>query len=106
MSFTPSFIIQICAILLALLGFITLFFGLRVLARYAFSKDMNEVSKEVTRLAKKGILSDVGSSMQSASFLVQQLTEQIKTARGIGLTLIFIGLVMIAGGVALLKNLI
>lgn len=106
MNFTPSSMIQICAVLLAVLGFITLFFGLRVLARYAFSKDMDDVSKEVTRLAKKGILNDLGSSLQSASFLVQQLTEQIKTARGIGLTLIFIGLVMIAGGIALLKQLI
>ncbi len=106
MNFTPSFMIQICAVLLTGLGFITLFFGLRVLARYAFSKDMDDVSKEVTRLAKKGILNGLDSSLQSASFLLQQLNEQLATARGIGLTLIFVGLVMVAGGVALLKHLI
>ncbi len=106
MSFNPSLMIQICGMLLAVLGFITLFFGLRVLAHYAFSKDMDDVSKEVSRLTKKGILNGLDSSLQSATFLLQQLTEQIKTAQGIGLTLIFVGLVMVAGGVALFKHLI
>lgn len=106
MSFNPSLMIQVCGMLLAVLGFITLFFGLRVLAHYAFSKDMDDVSKEVSRLTKKGILNGLDSSLQSATFLLQQLTEQIKTAQGIGLTLIFVGLVMVAGGVALFKHLI
>ena len=99
-------IIIVSAALLIFIGFISLIFGLVVLAKKALSKDLEEVTSEAAKLAKKGLLSDVGSSLQSASFLVKEMTELIKTERGIGLTLIIIGIVLISGGIALFKNII
>ena len=99
-------IIIISAALLVFIGFFSLILGLVILARKALSKDLEEVTAEASKLAKKGLLSDVGSSLQSASFLVKEMTELIKTERGIGLTLIIIGIVLISGGLALFKNII
>ncbi len=99
-------IIVISAALLVFIGFFSLILGLVILARKALSKDLEEVTAEASKLAKKGLLSDVGSSLQSASFLVKEMTELIKTERGIGLTMIIIGIVLISGGLALFKNII
>ncbi|MBR6088359.1 MAG: hypothetical protein IKP86_00400 [Anaerolineaceae bacterium] len=99
-------IVTLSAALLVLIGFISLILGLIVLTKKALSKDIEEVTEEAAKLAKKGLLTDVGNSLQSASFLVKEMTELIKTARGIGLTLIIIGIVLLAGGLALYKSII
>ena len=97
-------IVTLSAALLVIIGFVSLILGLVVLAKKALSKDLQEVSEEAAKLAKKGLLTDVGSSLQSASFLVKEMTELIKTTRGIGLTLIIVGIGLLAGGLALYKN--
>lgn len=99
-------IITLSALLLLVLGFTSLISGLITLIQKALSKDIQDVTDEAAKLAKKGLLTDVGSTMQSASYLVKEMTELIKTARGVGLTLIIIGIVLICGGLALYKNLI
>lgn len=99
-------VIIISGALLVLIGFVSLIFGLIILAKKALSKEIDEVTAEATKLAKKGLLNDIGSSLQSASFLVKEMTELIKTTRGIGLTLIIIGIVLVSGGLAIFKNLI
>ncbi len=99
-------IIILSGVLLVVIGFLSLIFGLVVLVKKALSKEISEVTSEAAKLAKKGLLNDVGSSLQSASFLVKEMTELIKTTRGIGLTLIIIGIILISGGLALFKNII
>ena len=99
-------IITLSAALLVIIGFISLIIGLVVLAKKALSKDLDEITTEATKLAKKGLLTDVGNSMQSASFLVKEMTELLKTTRGIGLTMIIIGIVLLAGVLALYKTII
>ena len=99
-------IIILSGALLVLIGFISLIIGLIILARKALSKEVEEVTTEAAKLAKKGLLSDVGNSLQSASFLVKEMTELIKTERGVGLALIIIGILLVAGGLAIFKNLI
>lgn len=97
-------IVTLSAALLVIIGFISLIIGLVVLTKKALSKDLEEIAAEATKLAKKGLLTDVGSSLQSASFLVKEMTELLKTTRGIGLTMIIIGIMLLAGGLALYKN--
>ena len=97
---------MLSAALLVIIGFVSLIFGLVVLTKKALSKDLEEVTAEASKLAKKGLLTDVGSSLQSASFLVKEMTELMKTTRGIGLTLIIIGIILLAGGLALYKTII
>ena len=99
-------IIILSAFLLLLIGFVSLIIGLIILARKALSKELEEVTEEAAKLAKKGLLTDVGNSLQSASCLVKEMTELVKTERGIGLTLIIIGIALVSGGLALFKNLI
>ena len=99
-------IIILSAFLLLLIGFVSLIIGLIILARKALSKELEEVTEEAAKLAKKGLLTDVGNSLQSASFLVKEMTELVKTERGIGLTMIIIGIALVSGGLALFKNLI
>ena len=99
-------IIILSGLLLLIIGFISLIVGLIILARKSMSKDIDEVTTEAAKLAKKGLLSDVGSSLQSASFLVKEMTELIKTERGIGLAMVIIGILLVAGGLAVFKNFI
>ena len=99
-------IIILSGALLVLIGFISLISGLIILARKALSKEIEEVTSEAAKLAKKGLLSDVGNSLQSASFLVKEMTELIKTERGVGLSMIIIGILLVAGGLAVFKNII
>lgn len=99
-------ILTLSSALLVLIGFFSLICGLVVLTKKALSKDLDEVTEEAARLAKKGLLADVGSSLQSASFLVREMTELMKTTRGIGLTLIIIGIILLAGGLALYKTIL
>lgn len=99
-------IIILSGALLVLIGFISLIAGLIILARKALSKEIEEVTSEAAKLAKKGLLSDVGNSLQSASFLVKEMTELIKTERGVGLSMIIIGILLVAGGLAVFKNII
>jgi hypothetical protein len=96
-------IVTFSAALLVIIGFISLIIGLVVLAKKALSRDLEEVTAEASKLAKKGLLTDVGSSLQSASFLVKEMTELMKTTRGIGLTLIIVGIILLSGGLALYK---
>ena len=99
-------IIILSGALLVLIGFISLIAGLTILARKALSKEIEEVTSEAAKLANKGLLSDVGNSLQSASFLVKEMTELIKTERGVGLSMIIIGILLVAGGLAVFKNII
>ena len=99
-------IVILSAALLILIGFVSLILGLVVLVKKALSKDLEEVSSEAAKLARKGLLSDMGSSIQSASFLVNEMTELIKTARGSGLTLIIIGILLVGGGLAVFMKFI
>ena len=66
-------IIILSAFLLLLIGFLSLIFGLVVLVRKALSREVEEVTEEAAKLAKKGLLTDMGSSLQSASFLVKEM---------------------------------
>lgn len=97
-------IVVLSAALLVIIGFISLITGLVILAKKALSKDLEEVSTEAAKLARKGLLTEVGSSLQAASFLVKEMTELMKTTRGIGLTLIIVGIMLLAGGLALYRN--
>ena len=99
-------IIILSGALFVFIGFLSLILGLIILARKALSKEVDEVTAEAAKLAKKGLLTEVGSSLQSASFLVKEMTELIKTERGVGLTMIIISIILIAGGLAIFKNII
>ena len=99
-------IIILSGALFVFIGFLSLILGLIILSRKALSKEVDEVTAEAAKLAKKGLLSDVGNSLQSASFLVKEMTELIKTERGVGLSMIIIGIMLIAGGLAIFKNII
>ena len=63
-------IVILSAALLVIIGFVSIIIGLVVLAKKALSKDLEEVTSEAAKLARKGLLTDVGSSLQSACFLV------------------------------------
>ena len=96
-------IVTLSAALLVVIGFISLIIGLIILTKNSFSKDYDEVTNEVAKLAKKGLLTDVGGSLQSASFLVKEMNELLKTNRGIGLAMIIVGIILLSGGLALYK---
>lgn len=98
----PSIIIQYTALALVGIGFLVMLIGIIVMARKSFAQEMKDVTKEVSRLAKKGILSDMNGTMESASFLVREMTTMLQTAMGIGFALVIIGAILLAAGLVIL----
>lgn len=100
-----STVIHICSLVLIGVGFFSMVAGLVILIRRAFSTELKDVEKEAARLAKKGLLTEMSGTMESASFLIKEMTEMLSTVRGIGMLLIFIGTVFVGAGIALIYRL-
>jgi hypothetical protein len=84
------------------LGAIMVLFGLGILAKKAFGTEVQELAATTSKLAQKGIADDISGLVGNASALLNALQEMVKTARGIGVFLILIGGVFIAGSLLLL----
>ena len=87
------------------IGFISLLIGLFTLITKPFSNETKKITHEIIDLTSKGIITDIGSSMENASFLIKELNEMIKTAKGIGVVLILFGCLLIVCGYVILTKL-
>lgn len=86
--------------MLALLGMggFSLAGGIFVLIRKTFSKEVEVIADQMTKLAQKGIADDVSGLVGNASSLIDSLNQLTKTASGIGIFLVIIGCGLIAVG--------
>jgi hypothetical protein len=80
-----------------LLGCLCLVLGTFVLIHRGYSKEIRALATHTARLGQKGLAEELGSLVSSTSQLVSAINSLIRTASGIGVFLIMLGLVMIAG---------
>jgi hypothetical protein len=103
--FTERQLILIIIAAVFTLGVIFLAIGIYVLFHRTMGEEVKVISKQIARLAQKGIAEDVAGLVGNASSLMEALNELIRTASGVGVFLILIGLILVFGSAYLLMQL-
>lgn len=80
-----------------LMGFLCISLGIFVLMTRGYSREVKSLTSHTAALGKKGIAQDVTGLVQSASELVAAINQLVRTASGVGVFLITLGLLMIGG---------
>jgi hypothetical protein len=80
-----------------LIGVIALCVGIFILVSRTMGKDISAIAQQTTKMAQKGIADDMAGLVGNASTLLSELNGLIKTSAGIGVFLVILGLVLMAG---------
>lgn len=77
------------------LGIFSFIMGIIILVTKAMGKDVRTLAAQTTKLAQKGMAEDVTGLVGNASALMTALQQMVKTAAGIGLFLVLLGISLI-----------
>lgn len=88
-----------------LLGFLCILMGAFVLISRGYSREVRALAAHTARIAQKGVAQEVSGLVTSASQLVGAINELVRTASGIGVFLITLGLVMIVSSYWVIQQL-
>ncbi len=83
------------------LGIILLVIGVIILITRVLGGGVKEIAEQTARLAQKGIAEEVAGLVGNASTLVESLNQLVRTAAGVGVFLIVIGLLLMAAAYGL-----
>lgn len=78
-----------------LLGSLCMLIGVLVLITRGYSKEVKALARHSAQLAQKGLAEEVTGLVNSASELVGSINALVRTASGVGIFLVTLGLVMI-----------
>jgi hypothetical protein len=101
----PTTLLMTMAIALFLIGLITIGIGVVILANQAFSKNIQVIANQTTKLAQKAISEDISGLVGNASALLEALNQLARSTAGIGIFLIITSLVLFAATYGLVVNL-
>ncbi len=87
-----------------ILGFILILIGAFVMVTRGYSREINALAKHTASLGQKGVAQDVTGLVNSASELVASITALVRTATGIGVFLIMLGLIMLGASYWVLQQ--
>jgi len=79
---------------LFLVGAVTFIAGLLILTLRASSADVHTLAAQTVRLAQKGVAEDIAGLVGNASDLLDSLNQVLRTARGVGMFLTLLGLLL------------
>jgi len=79
-----------------LFGIAFVILGTYILLTRGYSKEVGALASQTAKLGQKGLAEDVSTLVTSASELVLSINQLIRTASGIGVFLIALGLLMLA----------
>jgi len=83
---------------LGLIAFIT---GFIVLLTRVLGKGITQIAKETQKVVQKGITEEIASIIGNASVLIDSLNQMVTTSAGIGVFLMVLGVLLMAGSFAL-----
>jgi hypothetical protein len=83
------------------LGLITFITGFIVLLTRVLGKGISQIAKETQKVVQKGITEEIASIIGNASVLIDSLNHMVTTAAGIGVFLMILGVLLMAGSFAL-----
>jgi len=79
------------------MGMLCNLLGVFVLMTRGYSREVRAIAAQTATIGKKGLAQDVTGLVQSASELVAAINQLVRTASGVGVFLISLGMLMIAG---------
>lgn len=77
------------------LGCMCIILGALVLVSRGYSREVRAIAVHTAKLGQKGVASEVAGLVNSASELVASINQLVRTANGIGMFLISLGLGML-----------
>ena len=86
---------------LFVMGLFTLITGVIILLLRSMGSETRAITKQVTRMAQKGLADEISGLVGNASSLLFATSELIKTTRGIGTFLTLIGAFLMLLGIGL-----
>jgi len=66
---------------------------------------LDTIADQTVKIAQKGITDEISGLVGNARALIEVLNEMVKTATGIGIFLVILGVLLMAGAYLLVKNL-
>jgi hypothetical protein len=94
----------VIAAVLFFLGCLSILLGVFILMARGYSKEIRTIASHTARLGHKGLANEVTGLVNSASGLIQAINQLVRTASGVGVFLILLGIVMIVGTYWILTN--
>ncbi len=94
----------ITTIIVTIIGILSLIAGIYILVSKAISKDVQNITNQAAKLANKGLTEEISGTIGNATSLIKELNNLISTSRGIGLTLIIVGGILIYGSIIVLEK--
>ena len=83
------------------LGLISFITGFIVLLTRVLGKGITQIAKQTQNVVQKGITEEIASIIGNASVLIESLNQMVTTAAGIGVFLMVLGVLLMAGSFAL-----
>lgn len=80
---------------LFLLGIVCFITGTIILVTRGYSRELRMLAAHTARISQKGLAEEMAGLVSSASELVAAINQLVRTASGIGVFLVLLGLVMI-----------
>ncbi|MEN6570480.1 MAG: hypothetical protein ABFD24_01425 [Anaerolineaceae bacterium] len=101
LSMTVSDFLLTMAAALVVVGIIMMGVGVFVLVKKMLGSDVRTLADQTTKLAQKGITEDITGLVGNARTLVEALNDMVKTAAGVGLFLILLGVALMGSAYVL-----
>ena len=105
MEINISDILLMIVATLFFMGAISFIAGLIILLSRTMNKDIRILAAQTNRLAQKGFVEGIAGLVGNASSLLDATNQLVRTAAGIGVFLVIIGLGMIGASVFILFKL-
>jgi uncharacterized protein YoxC len=93
------------ALVLLAIGVIVLGIGVYTLVKKVLGKELNTIADQTVKIAQKGITDEISGLVGNARALIEVLNEMVKTTTGIGIFLVILGGLLMAGAYLLVKSL-
>jgi uncharacterized protein YoxC len=93
------------ALVLQAIGVIVLGIGVYTLIKKVLGKELNTIADQTVKIAQKGITDEISGLVGNARALIEVLNEMVKTTTGIGIFLVILGGLLMAGAYLLVKSL-
>jgi hypothetical protein len=94
-------IITLVTLIFLGMGFVSFLSGFIVLLTRVLGKGITKIASETQKVVQKGITEEIASIIGNASVLLDSLNQMVTTTSGIGVFLMVLGVLVMAGSFAL-----
>jgi hypothetical protein len=98
-----DFVLTLALVVLGL-GLLTFILGVIIILVKVMGKATTTIAEETTKLAQKGITEEVAGLVGNASTMLDSLKDFVRTAAGMGIFLVLIGILLMAGSFVLITQ--